>query len=344
MTRDSLGNMKRLEELTTLRVGGPAKEFFTATNENELIELVESADSSGIPLLIIGGGSNILVADSGFPGRVIYVATKGIEVESDACSGGLITVQAGEDWDGFVSWANGKGFVGIETLAGIPGTVGAAPIQNIGAYGHEVSEVIARVRTFDRTERKIVTFAVDECDFGYRTSRFKKEADRYLVLDVAFQMKQGEMSSPIQYQELADALGVSLGERAPLRQVLDATLSIRRRKGMVLDEGDRDTWSAGSFFTNPIIDPSLAPAKAQSWPTSDGKVKVSAAWLIENAGVKRGTKLGGAAISSKHVLAITNHDGATAEEINQLARICSAAVKEKFGIELESEVRLFGFA
>ncbi len=344
MTRDSLGNMKRLEELTTLRVGGPAKEFFTATSESELIELVESADTSGMPLLIIGGGSNILVSDSGFAGRVIQVASKGIDVESDACSGGLITVQAGEDWDGFVSWANEKGYVGIETLAGIPGTVGAAPIQNIGAYGHEVSEVIARIRTFDRKERKIVTFAVDDCDFGYRTSRFKREMDRYVILEVAFQMKQGEMSSPIQYQELADALGVPIGERAPLKKVREATLSIRKRKGMVLDEGDRDTWSAGSFFTNPIVDKDLVPANAPSWPTSDGMVKVSAAWLIENAGMKKGTRHGGAAISSKHVLAITNHDGATAEEINQLGKTCSRAVKEKYGIELESEVRLLGFA
>ena len=344
MTRDSLRSMKRLEELTTFRVGGSAKEFFTATSESELIELVESADSSGIPLLIIGGGSNILVSDAGFAGRVIQVATKGIEVESDACSGGLITVQAGEDWDELVSWANAEGFVGIETLAGIPGTVGAAPIQNIGAYGHEVSEVIARVRTFDRRERKVVTFAVTDCDFGYRTSRFKRESDRYLILDVAFQMKQGEMSAPIQYQELADALGVSLGERAPLKQVLEATLTIRKRKGMVLDDSDRDTWSAGSFFTNPIIESALVPANASSWPTSDGRVKVSAAWLIENAGVKRGTTHGGAAISSKHVLAIANHHGARAEEIKQLAEICSTAVRKKFAIELESEVRLFGFA
>jgi len=168
--------------------------------------------------------------------------------------------------------------------------------------------------------------------------------DRYVILGVTFQMKQGEMSSPIQYQELADALGVSLGGRAPSRQVLDATLSIRKRKGMVLDEGDRDTWSAGSFFTNPIVNQNLVPANAPSWPTSDGMVKVSAAWLIENAGMKKGARHGGAAISSKHVLAITNHDGATAEEINQLGKICSRAVKEKYGIELESEVRLFGFA
>jgi UDP-N-acetylmuramate dehydrogenase len=336
--------MKRLEEVTTFRVGGPAQEFFVATSESELIELVESADTSDTPVLVMGGGSNILVSDEGFPGRVIQVATKGVEAESDACSGGMVTVQAGEDWDAFVSWANGEGFVGIETLAGIPGTVGAAPIQNIGAYGHEVSEVIARVRTFDRKDRRLTTFSVEQCDFGYRTSRFKREPDRFLILDVTFQMKQGELSSPVQYQELADALGVALGERAPLKRVLEATLAIRKKKGMVLDENDRDTWSAGSFFTNPIIASLKLPEGSPSWPTSDGKVKVSAAWLIEKAGIGKGMKHGGAAISSKHVLAITNQGGATASEIYELSKMCSDAVKKKFGIELESEVRLFGFA
>ena len=336
--------MKRLEELTTFRVGGPAREFFIASSEKDLIQRVAEADESATPLLLIGGGSNILVSDEGFEGRVIQVATKGIAVESDSCSGGLITIQAGEDWNDLVTWANEKGFVGIETLAGIPGTVGAAPIQNIGAYGHEISEVIARVRTYDRKERRIITFAVDECGFGYRTSRFKAEPDRYLILDVTLQMKEGEMSTPVQYQELADALGVSLGERAPLKNVRESTIAIRKRKGMVLDSADRDTWSAGSFFTNPIIESSKVPANAPSWPMPDGSVKVSAAWLIEKAGVNRGKRYGGAAISSKHVLAITNHDGATAAEIHQLSKVCSAAVREKFGIELESEVRLFGFA
>ena len=341
---DSLGSMTRLADLTTLRVGGEAKEFLVATSESELIEFVSAADRDGTPVLIIGGGSNILVSDDGFPGRVIKVATQGIDEASDACSGGMITVQAGVDWDAFVTWAIGRGFVGVETLAGIPGTVGASPIQNIGAYGQEVSEVIARVRTYDRKEGKLKTFAVGECGFGYRTSKFKEEADRYLIVDVAFQMKQGEMSLPIQYQELADHLGVSLGDRAPLNDVRQAVLTIRRRKGMVLDDADRDTYSAGSFFTNPIVASSKVPTGAPSWPMSDGRSKVSAAWLIENAGIDKGMRAGGAGISSKHVLALTNQEGARASEIHELALRCKRAVSERFGIELESEVRLFGFA
>lgn len=336
--------MTRLAELTTLRVGGEAREFFRAKNEKELIEQVVSADGAGIPLLIVGGGSNILVSDSGFDGRVIKIETKGIDETSDACSGGFITVQAGEEWDSFVIWSIDKGFVGLETLAGIPGTVGGAPIQNIGAYGHEISEVVARVRTFDRIAQEVKTFAVGECGFGYRTSRFKEEPNRYLILDLSFQMKQGEMSLPIQYKELAEHIGLSLGDRAPLRDVHDAVLGIRRNKGMVLDSSDRDTYSAGSFFTNPIIDSSRVPAGAASWPMNDGRVKVSAAWLIENAGIKKGMLLGGAGISTKHVLAITNQKSATAQEIYDLAIRCKEAVKDRFDIELESEVRLFGFA
>ena len=256
----------------------------------------------------------------------------------------MITVQAGEDWDGFVSWAVGRGFVGVETRAGIPGTVGAAPIQNIGAYGHEISEVVARIRTFDRAEKEVKTFAVGDCGFAYRSSRFKEEPNRHLILEVALQMKQGEMSLPIQYKELADHFGISMGERAKLRDLHEAVLKIRRSKGMVLDPSDRDTYSAGSFFINPVIESTKVPEGASSWPMSDGRVKVSAAWLIENAGIKKGMRLGGAGISSKHVLALTNQDRATATELYKLAAQCRQAVKDRFGIELESEVRLFGFA
>lgn len=336
--------MTRLADHTTLRVGGEAREFHVANSEAELIELVSGADAKKIPVLILGRGSNILVSDSGFAGRVIKVASLGIDEASDACSGGFITVQAGEDWDGFVNWAIARGFVGLETLAGIPGTVGAAPIQNIGAYGHEVSEVIARVRVFDRKEAKVRTLALSDCGFGYRTSLFKREQDRYLILDVAFQMKQGELSLPIQYQELADRLSFQIGERAPLKQVRDAVIEIRKTKGMVLDDEDRDTFSAGSFFTNPIVDAEKVPEGAPSWPGSDGKRKVSAAWLIENSGIAKGERIGGAAISTKHVLALTNRENAKADDLYRLANLCKAKVSSKFGIELESEVRLLGFA
>ena len=336
--------MTRLADHTTLRVGGEASEFFIATTERELIDLVSEADRRTIPVLILGGGSNILVADSGFQGRVIKVATKGIDEASDACSGGFITVQAGEDWDVFVSWAISRGFVGVETLAGIPGTVGASPIQNIGAYGHEVSEVIARVRTLDRKAGAIKTLALSDCRFGYRTSLFKEEPDRYVILDVAFQMKNGELSLPIQYQELATSLGVALGERSSLSKVRETVIAIRKKKGMILDPEDRDTYSAGSFFTNPIVDADQVPEDAPAWKVGESRFKLPAAWLIENAGISKGKSHGGAAISSKHVLALTNKDGATAAHIFELAQECKEAVKAKFGIELESEVRLLGFA
>lgn len=336
--------MTKLADHTTLRVGGEAKEFHTATSEAELIDLVSDADARNIPVLILGCGSNILVSDSGFDGRVVKVGTRGIDEATDACSGGFITVQAGEDWDGFVTWAVSRGFVGVETLAGIPGTVGAAPIQNIGAYGHEVSEVIARVRIFDRKEGKVRTLSVSDCGFGYRTSLFKREPDRYLVLDLAFQMKQGELSLPIQYQELADRLSLAIGERAPIARVRDAVIEIRKSKGMVLDKEDRDTFSAGSFFTNPIVDAEKVPQGAPSWPANDGRKKVSAAWLIENSGVSKGERIGGAAISTKHVLALTNHESAKADDLYRLAELCKVKVSSKFGIELESEVRLLGFA
>jgi UDP-N-acetylmuramate dehydrogenase len=257
----------------------------------------------------------------------------------------MITVAAGEDWDEFVAWILGKGFVGLETLSGIPGTVGASPIQNIGAYGHEVSEVIARVRTWDRKERAYKTFSNAECEFEYRSSRFKKEKDRYLIIDVTFQLKNGEMSLPIKYEELARALNVKLEDRVLVEQVRSAVLSLRALKGMLLDKGDHDTWSAGSFFVNPIVSSDVAsslPADAPRWPQSDGRVKTSAAWLMERAGVKKGDCYEGAGVSKKHVLALVNNGNAKASDLIELARSSRRAVKEKFGITLEPEVQFVG--
>jgi UDP-N-acetylmuramate dehydrogenase len=348
--------MVKLAEVTTLAVGGEAKEFFTATDAHSAIDLIKSADQSGEPILILGGGSNLLVADSGFEGRVIKIESTGISFEEDQCSGGFITVAAGEDWDQFVEWSIKNNFSGLETLSGIPGTVGASPIQNIGAYGREISESIARIRVYDRKSNEMKTLTQDQCEFSYRSSIFKKNIDRYFIVEVIFQLKKGEQSLPILYQELAEHLNISLGDRRDLENVRQAVLAIRKRKGMVLDPLDPDTRSAGSFFINPIIDLSALPKGAPSWPVgSEGssKIKTSAAWLIENAGIKKGFSLGGAAISSKHVLAITNRsidadrsidaEGATAEEIYQLAQVCIKAVEEKFAIRLESEVRLLGF-
>ena len=332
---------------TSLRIGGPAKNFVHATTEEELVNAVKAADSAGDEVLIIGGGSNVLVADAGFNGTVIRVETKGNTYHVDACSGGMITVAAGEDWDQFVAWILEKGFAGLETMSGIPGTVGGAPIQNIGAYGHEVSEVIARVRTWDRKAGAYKTFSNSECEFSYRSSVFKKNPGRYVIIDVTFQLRNGEMSLPIKYKELASYLGVELESRVLVSEVRKAVLALRAAKGMLLDAKDHDTWSAGSFFVNPVLSAEAAaklPADAPRWVQEDGRVKTSAAWLMENAGFKKGQIHNGAGVSNKHVLALINNGSASAADIAELARKAKKMVQEKFGVELEPEVRFIGIS
>jgi UDP-N-acetylmuramate dehydrogenase len=339
--------MKNLKDFTSLRIGGPAKNFVHATTEDELVNVVKAADAAGDEVLIIGGGSNVLVADAGFNGTVIRVETKGNTYHVDACSGGMITVAAGEDWDQFVAWILEKGFAGLETMSGIPGTVGGAPIQNIGAYGHEVSEVIARVRTWDRKAGAYKTFSNSECEFSYRSSVFKKNPGRYVIIDVTFQLRNGEMSMPIKYKELASYLGVELESRVLVSEVRKAVLALRAAKGMLLDAKDHDTWSAGSFFVNPVLSAEVAaklPADAPRWVQEDGRVKTSAAWLMENAGVKKGQIHNGAGVSNKHVLALINNGSASAADIAELARSARSAVKDKFGIILEPEVQFVGLS
>ena len=339
--------MENLAQYTSLRVGGPAQKFIHATTEQELIEAVKNSDKSGEPVLIIGGGSNVLIGDQGFNGTVIRVETKGNSYQFDACSGGMITVNSGENWDEFVQWIISKGFADVETLSGIPGTVGGAPIQNIGAYGHEVCEVIARVRTWDRKINAVKTFTNQDCEFGYRTSRFKREKDRYVVLDVTFQLRKGEMSLPIKYQELANFLGVQLGDRVLVEDVRRAVLALRVAKGMVLSESDPDSWSAGSFFVNPILSAELAaklPSDAPRWQQADGRVKTSAAWLMEKSGVRKGEEHEGARVSTKHVLALVNSGNAKASDIAELAKSARAQVKKVFGITLEPEVHFVGLS
>ena len=334
--------MSSLADYTSLGVGGPARTFIHAKSEEELISAIESADASGEPLLIIGGGSNILIGDNGFEGTVIRVETTGNSYEIDACSGGTLQVASGVPWDEFVAFTLEKGLANLECLSGIPGTVGGSPIQNIGAYGHEVSEVIARVRTYDRTEKAIKTFTAAECGFSYRSSIFKESNNRYVILDVTFQLRKGEESLPIAYPELATELGVRVGERAPVLKVREAVLTLRGKKGMLEGLGIH---SAGSFFTNPIVSRVVAeklPVAAPQWPQEDGRVKLSAAWLMEHAGVTKGETLGGAAISTHHVLALTNADHATAADIVELARSAQAKVKSTFGITLEPEVQFIG--
>jgi UDP-N-acetylmuramate dehydrogenase len=335
--------MADLRDYTSLRVGGPAKKFVEVGTESEIIAAIEAAGDT--PILIIGGGTNILVADSGFEGTVIRITSHSMQSEIDACSGATLTIGAGENWDEFVATTLERGFAGLETLSGIPGTVGAAPIQNIGAYGHEVSEFITRVRTYDRQAKALKTFTNSECEFSYRNSHFKAHPGRYVVLDVQFNLRQGEMTSAITYAELAKKLGIEVGEKAPISATRTAVLELRAAKGMLLNPSDRDSWSAGSFFTNPIITQEVAnqlPEGAPKWPTADGKVKTSAAWLIENSGVHKGDSHGGARVSTKHVLALTNAGNATATDIAELAKSAQKSVYEKFGITLEAEVNLVG--
>jgi UDP-N-acetylmuramate dehydrogenase len=335
--------MADLRDYTSLRVGGPAKKFVEVGTESEIIAAIEAASDS--PILIIGGGTNILVADSGFEGTVIRITSHSMKSEVDACSGATLTIGAGENWDGFVALTLERGFAGLETLSGIPGSVGAAPIQNIGAYGHEVSEFITRVRTYDRQAKALKTFTNSECEFSYRNSHFKAHPGRYVILDVQFNLRIGEITTAITYEELAKKLGVEVGEKAPVQETRKAVLELRASKGMLLNPSDRDSWSAGSFFTNPIITPEIAaklPEGTPQWPTADGMVKTSAAWLIEHSGVHKGDSHGGARVSTKHVLALTNAGNATATDIAELAKSAQKSVFEKFGITLEAEVNLIG--
>ena len=334
-----------LAELTTLRLGGPAPAVIEAATEDVLVDAVLIADEGGDPPLLVAGGSNLVVADEGVDRTVVRVLTQGVVVDLESCSGAMVTVQAGETWDAIVARAVDEEWVGIEALSGIPGSVGATPIQNVGAYGQEVAQTIASVRVYDRYDRKIRTFAAADCGFTYRSSRFKAEPNRFVVLTVTFQFPLGDLGAPIAYAELARTLGVEIGARAPAARVREAVLELRRSKGMVLDADDHDTWSAGSFFTNPILPASEAealPADAPRWVQPDGSVKTSAAWLIEKAGFSRGHGSGRVSLSTKHTLALTNRGGATTEELLALAREIRDGVQSAFGVTLVPEPVLVG--
>jgi UDP-N-acetylmuramate dehydrogenase len=326
-------------------LGGPARELVHAAEEQTLLDAVRRADAGGTPLLLLAGGSNVVVADAGFDGTVVRVETSGVAIEGDMCGGAMVDVAAGEPWDPFVARAVASGWVGLEALSGIPGSVGASPIQNVGAYGQEVADTVASVRCWDRVEGAQRTFAAADCGFGYRTSRFKHDPHRHVVLAVTFQLRFGDLSAPVRYEELARALGVELGSRAPMADVREAVLALRRRKGMVLDDDDPDTWSAGSFFTNPVLDADAArllPAGAPRWEQPDGSVKTSAAWLIERAGFARGHGTDRVALSGKHTLALTNRGAARTEDLLALAAQVQRGVHERFGIWLVNEPVLVG--
>lgn len=327
-----------LADHTTLRIGGPADKFLEVGTEDDLITAVRDADAAGEPVLLLSGGSNVVIGDDGFRGTVLKIATSGIRVDADMCSGAMVRIAAGEDWDGVVQRAIAEEWSGLESMSGIPGLTGSTPVQNVGAYGHEVAETIASVRVWDRTDNQVRTMFAADCGFSYRNSRFKADPSRYVVLEVAFQLTIGDLSAPVGYAELARVLDVEPGSRAPMTDVREAVLGLRRGKGMVLDPVDHDTWSAGSFFTNPILDtPAEVPAGAPQWPQADGRVKTSAAWLIEHAGVSKGFTIGNAGVSTKHTLALTNRGQATAKELLTLATHVRTQVRQSFDITLVNE-------
>ena len=328
-------------ELTTLRVGGRAARLIDATSRDELIDVVTSHRAGGC--LVIGGGSNLVVTDAGVQRPVIAVRTTGLTIDYDD-DRAVVVAAAGESWDRLVEHCVAEGLSGIEALSGIPGSVGATPIQNVGAYGQEVCEVISRVEVLDRLTSEVRSLTTDDCRFRYRSSVFKAEPARFVVLEVEFRLPRGRTNPAVKYAELAARLGVSLGSSAPAEEVRAAVLELRRAKGMVLDPLDHDTWSAGSFFTNPILSPTEIPADAPTWPHGAGRMKTSAAWLIERAGFSKGFGAalgsGRAALSTKHTLAITNRGHATAEDVLLLARTVRRGVFEQFGISLQPEPML----
>ncbi|WP_030894576.1 MULTISPECIES: UDP-N-acetylmuramate dehydrogenase [unclassified Streptomyces] len=335
-----------LAPLTTFRLGGPATRLVTATTDDEVIAVVREADEAGTPLLLIGGGSNLVIGDKGFEGTALVIATKGYSLD-----GTSLELAAGEVWTDAVTRTVEAGLAGIECLAGIPGSAGATPIQNVGAYGQEVSSTITEVVAYDRRTGETVTLANEDCAFSYRHSRFKSDPERYVVLRVRFRLEDADgLSGPLKYAETARALGVEPGDRVPLASARDTVLKLRAGKGMVLDSEDHDTWSAGSFFTNPILTDTDfdtfrtrvkqrlgAEAEPPAYPAGEGHTKTSAAWLIDKAGFTKGYGDGPARISTKHTLALTNRGTATTEDLLALAREVVAGVREAFGITLVNE-------
>jgi UDP-N-acetylmuramate dehydrogenase len=321
-----------LAGLTTLGVGGPADRLIEVADAAELVAAVRDADEAGRPLLLLGGGSNVVAPDEGWAGDVVAVRTRGI-----ARTGSVLVVQAGEPWDELVAYAVGNRLAGIEALSGIPGSTGATPVQNVGAYGQEVAQTITAVRVYDRAEKSDRILTPAECGFAYRDSRLKREPGRLVVLEVTFALDASDLSHPVGYAELARRLDVEIGDRAPLQVVRDTVIELRRGKGMVLDPADPDSRSAGSFFTNPIVPVERAVDGCPSWPSGEGQVKLSAAWLVEHGGFGKGTREGNVGTSSRHSLALTTEPGATATELLAFADRIVATVERTFGVTLVPE-------
>jgi UDP-N-acetylmuramate dehydrogenase len=341
----SVDHQAAVAPLTTLRLGGPAERLRVASDAAEIVQMVRDVDG---PLLILAGGSNVVVGDAGVPGDVLLVRSRGTSVVTSDATSVTVRVAAGEPWDGFVADAGASGWSGVECLAGIPGSAGATPIQNVGAYGQEVAETVVGVSVYDRLTDVEVVMSAAECGFAYRDSVFKHN-DRWVVLSVDFRLPISPLSAPIRYAELARALGVEVGARVPLADASAAVRSLRAGKGMVLDPADHDSWSVGSFFMNPVLDAAAYAALRQraataglsdpsAWPGTGGLVKVSAAWLIEKAGFAKGHRgRGGVAISGKHTLALTNRGDGTTAALLDLAREIRAGVHDRFGVTLHPE-------
>lgn len=343
-----------LKPYTTLGIGGLARYFVVADNEEIIYKAVNWAKQENLPLFVLGGGSNLVISDSGFPGLVLHINNCGIE--SSFVDGKiLVSVAAGETWDKFVALTVENNWGGVECMSGIPGKVGATPIQNVGAYGQEVKNTIVKVETFDRVLDKVAIFSNPECEFSYRQSIFKSSAkDRYIVTKVTFALTP-EALPEITYSELQKHLSENGCVKPTLADVRKTVIFIRQKKAMVVDPKDPDSRSVGSFFVNPIVDLEIFEALQDKLRKEDctntipqfaaqpGKIKLSAAWLIEKAGLKKGYQKGNAAISSKHSLAITNQNNASAKEICALAAEIQENVKEKFNIHLEPEPIFVGF-
>jgi UDP-N-acetylmuramate dehydrogenase len=335
-----------LAPFTTLRIGGPARYFAVATTEDEVAEAVAWAREHRVNLFALGGGSNLLARDAGFDGLVLKVGVMGVE----ACGGGLFAVGAGEVWDRFVEMMLWVGNAGVECLAGIPGSVGGTPVQNVGAYGQEVSETIESVRAFDRSAGVFVELGKAECRFRYRESLFNTdEPGRYIVTRVRFRLR-GDGVPTLRYAELQRRFeGMAM---PTLMEVATAVREIRRSKGMLIVEGDPDSRSAGSFFKNPVVGVKMlgrvaavagvAESKVPHWAAGEGQMKLPAAWLLEQAGFVKGYGEGAVGISSRHTLALTNRGGATCADIERLQGEIVSAVRERFGIALEREPVLLG--
>ncbi len=335
MSRDKPLAQLALSDLTTMRLGGPAARVVTASSADELVDAVRSADAAHEPVLIVGGGSNLVVADSGWPGVVVLVRSPGVERDGDE-----VTAQAGVVWDDLVQQSVDAQWSGLAAMSGIPGLTGATPIQNVGAYGNEVAETITRLRVYDRDTDTIDDWAPERAEFGFRTSAFK-HTDRYVVLAVTFALPSSPLAPPVRYLEVARRVGVEPGTRVPSADLREVVLELRRSKGMLLDPHDHDTWSAGSFFVNPFVAPDAVPAGCPHFVV-DGQMKLSAGWLIENAGYGKGYGTGRVRVSSKHSLALTNRGGATTEELLTLAREIRDGVEARFGIRLRPEAHLTG--